>query len=369
MTHRNKSIFSLIVGLGSICAAQSINLPDSICAKNTPVVKVTGTLALGGTEGPAVNSAGDLYFSEPNASKIWKIPASGTIPSQPFISNSNTANGNTIDVQERLVTAQLDKVTRFNADGTVAEVLAQSAGALQLQKVNDLTMGTNGQMYFTNWSGGQVFYRDPTTGITRVVASGYSHANGVFLIEEDSTLFVNEDNPGIIYKYKVAADGSISKRTEFGRANIADGLRIDTHGNVYCAAYGDKSIVVFNAAGVKLGTIDFSAVASNVTNCAFGGTEDKVLYVTTSNAVYKVQLKISGRRLSTIATPIRSAGYSPVIAKPGIDGPVAAYTLDGKIIDRFPSVDAFRKSGRLPGIYVLHHSNTTRPETMVMFNR
>jgi gluconolactonase len=187
--------------------------------------------------------------------------------------------------------------------------LAQSvAGGLQLKNLNDLSMGTKGQLYCTNWDGGQVFYRNPSTGVTQVVASGYTHSNGVFLVEEDSVLFVNEDAPGIIYKYKVAANGTISGRTEFARANITDGLRLDMHGNVYCAAYGDKAFYVFNAAGVKLGKIDLSAVATNVTNCAFGGSDDKTLYMTTSNAVYKVALRIAGRRLSKLVTAVRGEG-------------------------------------------------------------
>jgi gluconolactonase len=354
---------SLIVfGVCSLCFGQKITLPDSICASGTEAVKVTGNLSLSNTEGPAVNSAGDLFFSEPNSSRLWKIPASGPIPTAPLIANSNSSNGSTIDVEERLVTAQQNKVTRFNNDGTVAEVLAQSAGALQLKKVNDLTMGTRGQMYFTNWDGGQVFYRDPSTGVTREVASGYTHSNGVFLIEEDSTLFVNEDAPGIIYKYKVAADGSISKRTEFGRANVTDGLRIDMHGNVYCAAYGDKAIVVFNAAGAKLGTMDFGTVASNVTNCAFGGTDDKTLYVTTSNAVYKVQLKIPGRRLSKLAVsvaPVRWANSGRVAGACNYagKGTIALYTIDGKLLGSYEGHHGIGISRLHRGVFIASYSN------------
>jgi gluconolactonase len=362
MTHLLMRINLFVFGICFLCFGQKITLPDSICASDAEAVKVTGNLSLSNTEGPAVNSAGDLFFSEPNSSRLWKIPASGPNPTAPLIANSSTSNGSTIDVEDKLVTAQQNKVTRFNNDGTVAEVLAQSLGALQLKKVNDLTMGTRGQMYFTNWDGGQVFYRDPSTGVTREVASGYTHSNGVFLIEEDSTLFVNEDTPGIIYKYKVAADGSISKRTEFGRANVTDGLRIDTHGNVYCAAYGDKAIVVFNAVGAKLGTIDFSAVASNVTNCAFGGTDDKTLYVTTSNAVYKVQLKIPGRRLSKLALfvgPVRRAHSGRVTGacNSAGKGTIALYALDGKLLGSYEEHHGIGMSRLYRGVFVAGYSN------------
>jgi outer membrane protein assembly factor BamB len=196
-------------------------------------------------------------------------------------------------------------------------MLAQTGGALQLKNINDLTMGTKGQLYFTNWDGGQVFYRDPTTGTTSVALSGFVHANGIFLVEEDSMIYINEDSPGIIYKYKVGASGALTNRTEFARANVSDGLRVDIHGNVYCAANADKTVCVFNKAGALLGKIDLSAVTQYTTNCAFGGAGDKTLYITGSNAVYKVDLQIPGRRLSTMtgtlggfaARPAAFGGY------------------------------------------------------------
>ena len=302
MKHNDLIAVASVLAFSSLLSAQTITLPDSICKAGTVPIKYSGSMNLNFTEGPAVNAAGDLFFTEPNSSRIWKIPASGTIPTTPFISNSSGANGLTIDVQDRLVAAQQNKVTRYNADGSVQEVLAQSAGALQLKNINDLTMGTKGQLYFTNWDGGQVFYRDPVSGAVTVALSGFVHANGIFLIEEDSTIFINEDSPGIIYKYKVAANGALSNRTEFARANVADGLRIDIHGNVYCAANADKAVCVFNKAGVLLGKIDLSAVTQYTTNCAFGGAGDKTLYITTTNAVYKVDLQIPGRRLSTMLT-------------------------------------------------------------------
>jgi gluconolactonase len=323
--------FSALLAISLLTRAQTVTLPDSICDAGSQVTKVSGSMALNFTEGPAVNRAGDLFFSEPNSSKIWKIPASGDMPTTPFIAASDGANGLAFDGLGKLVAAQQNKVTRFNADGSVAEVLAQSAGSLQLKNVNDLTFGTRGQLYFTNWDGGTVFYRDPSSGTTRVVAEGFTHSNGVFLVEEESLLFVNEDSPGIIYTYHVAEDGSLSQKTEFARANVTDGLRIDTHGNVYCASYGDKAIYVFNKSGESLGRIDLSAVAQYVTNCAFGGTDDRTLYITASNGVYAVGLKIPGRRVSTTVSTVqpRDFGIGRFRAQWHDDG---IYTLQGRSV-------------------------------------
>jgi gluconolactonase len=352
-----------------LCVGQTVSLPESICVSGTQAVKVSGSLNLNNTEGPAVNAAGDLFFTEPGSSKIWKIPANGVIPSAPFLANSEGANGLTIDAHDNLVAAQQNKVTRFKPDGSVAEILAQTNGTVTLGSVNDLTMGTHDQMYFTNWDGGKVFYRDPNTGTTRVVATGYKHSNGVFLIEEDSILFVNEDDPGIIYKYKVAADGSISNRVEFQKAKITDGLRIDTLGNVYCAAYGDKRIEVFNSSGVALGKIDLSAVAANVTNCAFGGTDDKTLYITASSGVYKVQLKIPGRRLGKLTSLIRNSGNAPVFSKNAACGSIKLYSLNGKFLSPVKAHDEIHRMQLGGGAYVLDYSNGTHDKLVLIPGR
>lgn len=302
-----------VLALCCAVVAQTVSLPDSICKAGTVPVKYSGNINLNFTEGPAADAAGDLFFTAPNSSQIWKIPASGAIPAAPFLSNTNGAEGLTFDAQDRLVAGQHGMLTRYNADGSVDEVLAQATASMQFGNINDLTMGTQGQIYFSN-SGSQVFYRDPTTGTVSVAATGFAYSNGIFLVEEDSMMYV-DDNGGtnLIYKYHVTANGALSNRTQFATVNVPDGIRVDIDGNVYCAANGDKTVVVFNKSGVLLGKIDLSAVTQYTTNCAFGGPGNKTLYITGSNAVYAVTMQIPGRRLSTMITGAArgNAGRAP----------------------------------------------------------
>ncbi len=313
MKHSTLTVAAAVLVFWGMLSAQTVSLPDSICKAGTVPVKYSGNMNLNFTEGPAANAAGDLFFTAPNSSQIWEIPASGTIPTTPYLSNTNGAEGLTFDAQDRLVAGQHGMLTRYNADGSVQEVLAQATASMQFGNINDLTMGTQGQIYFTN-SGSQVFYRDPTTGTVSVAASGFAYSNGIFLVEEDSMMYI-VDNGGtnLIYKYHVAPNGALSNRTQFAAVNVPDGIRVDIDGNVYCAANGDKTVCVFNKSGVQLGKVDLSAVTQYTTNCTFGGVGNKTLYITGSNAVYAVDLQIPGRRLSTMITNAVcwNAGHAP----------------------------------------------------------
>jgi gluconolactonase len=52
------------------------------------------------------------------------------------------------------------------------------------------------------------------------------------------------------------------------------------------------SIQVYAPAGTKLGSV---AVASSLSNMAFGGSEGKTLYITAGRALYSLDMSLPGR--------------------------------------------------------------------------
>ena len=56
-------------------------------------------------------------------------------------------------------------------------------------------------------------------------------------------------------------------------------MAIDCAGNLYVAVPSSGNVVVVSPSGTSLGTITVSGVGA-VTNCAFGGTDHKTLYIT-----------------------------------------------------------------------------------------
>jgi gluconolactonase len=83
-----------------------------------------------------------------------------------------------------------------------------------------------------------------------------------------------------------------------------DGLKVDTAGNVYCAAGcatgncgGSAGIYILDLRGKKLGRIVHGY--PETTNIAFGGDDWKTLYFTTRNTLGSVNLKIAGLPVPT----------------------------------------------------------------------
>jgi gluconolactonase len=68
---------------------------------------------------------------------------------------------------------------------------------------------------------------------------------------------------------------------------------VDIERNIYGAAGGGKTggIHIFNPSGQKVG---FVPIPETPTNCVFGDSDRKTLYVTAGKSVYRVRLNIKG---------------------------------------------------------------------------
>merc|ERR1712050_399984 len=90
-----------------------------------------------------------------------------------------------------------------------------------------------------------------------------------------------------IWKYSVAADGSISDKTEFYNFALhpatpeanddSDGMRTDVQGNLYVTRNGGGKISVLSPTGQLLKELSLPNIAA-VTNLAFGGANGTTIY-------------------------------------------------------------------------------------------
>lgn len=338
-------------------------LPDSIMDPGTRINWVKKMAAY--CEGPCMAPDGHLYFTEQRSQStpewpIWKInpgdPAdTGTV----FLRNSSEANGMNFDAQGRLVAAQNGKVTRFEPGGGQT-VLAASGQGADFGLANDLSIASNGSFYFTDLNS-DIFHVD-TTGKLTVAYANAQGANGIELVEEKGLVYVNEGYSNQIRRYHVNPDGSLAAPETFFNQTGPDGLTLDAHGNFYVASYTLGTLNVFNAAGRKIGMITMTAkgnydtfpgTEANTSNCAFGGPDNKTLYISGDGGIYSIRLKIPGRRQpgypsslrgriaggSAFGRPIRISGFAgtpgprallwPLAAAVGTGGEVGATVAYG----------------------------------------
>ena len=114
------------------------------------------------TEGPVAGPDGNLYFSDIPENRIYRVLADGTV--EPFLENTDGANGLAFDAQGRLIAAQgaAGQIGAFDMEGNVT-VLARGTDD-DPYRPNDLILDTQGGIYLpTPVSGRRLRHPRPAT--------------------------------------------------------------------------------------------------------------------------------------------------------------------------------------------------------------
>jgi len=276
------------------------------------------------TEGPAVDREGNVYFTELVAQRIMKLSAKGVLST--FREHSNNANGLLIDPQGRLIacegaesqrTGELRKfkpqVTRTDLGTGKMEVLADNYQGKPFVGPNDVTIDSKGRLYFTDLPGGAVYRLDGPGHLARILAApDVQRPNGIQISPDDKQLYLIEANQAeggarMIRAYDLRPDGTVANMRvhyNFYPGRSADGMSIDTQGNLYASAGMNQlrgtSETLANKAGVYVISpqgklLKFIPIPEDfITNNAFGGPDMKTLYVTAGKTLYKVRTDIAG---------------------------------------------------------------------------
>ena len=317
-----KSLLRILFVLGALlsvipAAAQTdtIALPDSIWSSTDSVAWVSKVPAY--CEGPAYEAAtGYVYFTRQigNSTANWPIMrVKPGVDSAVVWYNAKQNNGLFFDPQNRLVTCQNGQLSRLVPNSTdglgmLDSVLTTFTSTTQS---NDLYIGRAGDIYFSGYNDGKVYYLN-TQRVLSTVATGVSSSNGIEWLQclDSNAVYVNGSGSSIVYRYeRDPATGALSNRTSFITGVQADGGTFDSHGNRYVASYGNGEIRVYNNGGTYLGRIAlrkqkgvYDSVASsgrtgkqgNADNCLFGGPDMKTLYITGDGGLFSIPLKIPG---------------------------------------------------------------------------
>jgi gluconolactonase len=271
----------------------------------------------GNVEGPVwVGDA--LYVSEMNddsydsqnprvnRSRILKLAAGDQV--SVFVADSGS-NGLAVDRTGSLVAAvhKDGTLTRFALPGGQATPLVTTFMGARFDSPNDLAIRSDGTIYFSDPS-----YQAPDSlpqAATRVyrVPNGSTNAEPIpsaaspdtFNNPNGVTLSIGED---FLYvaastgrRYPVMPDGTLGAGESFPASSGGDGMTVDCAGNLYVAR--QRNVVVYTPAGQMIGSIPVPEVQS-ATNVAFGGTDQKTLFVTglgDRKGLFRLTLDIPGR--------------------------------------------------------------------------
>jgi gluconolactonase len=293
--------FLLTVLIAQYTKANSQVGLDSILSNNTKLEKLSGGFEF--IEGPVWNRRGFLLFSDIGANTIYKWTPDGQISI--FRHPAGHSNGNTLDLEGRLITAEHDRrLVRTENDGKLT-VLAERYENKRLNSPNDVVTKSDGSIYFTDPPYGigkdkeelgfYGVYKLSADRTLRLLTQEMVRPNGLAFSPDEKKLYVSDSQKQHILVFQVKPDGTLDNGQVFAQLpgstdkGVPDGMKVDVQGNVYCS--GSGGIWVFSPNAQLLSKI---IVPDVVTNLAWGDKDYKTLYITASNSLYKIRLNIAG---------------------------------------------------------------------------
>ncbi len=231
-----------------------------------------------------------------------------------FRKPSHKANGNTYDLQGRLLTCEhaTSRVTRTELDGTVV-ILASHYNGKELNSPNDIVVKSDGAIYFSDPVYGRrervgiprpqdlnfqaTFRLDPISNTLIPLVSDFENPNGLCFSLDEKQLYVNDSPRRHIRVFDVLPDGTLTNGRVWADVNgegkgVPDGMKFDSAGNLFCA--GPGALYIFDGNANLLGQVP---MPEQVANFAWGDDDLCSLYITASTTLYRLRVNVPGRAL------------------------------------------------------------------------
>jgi gluconolactonase len=300
-----------VLGLPLILAAQKAKdfrleplSPKFLELIDREVKLQTVATGFGFTEGPMWDAAGFLYVSDETINKVFRVFPNGK---KEEVIALGDPDGNTFDRQHRLIdcASVLRAIIEVTPDGKY-KVLADRYDGKRLNSPNDVIIGPDGAIYFTDPTLDLVtgekqeipfqgVYRLDESGRVQLLTRDLTQPNGLAFSPDGKKFYVDDSEQRNIRVYDVGADGMLTNGRIFGEEpgskneGVPDGIKVDKNGNLFVT--GPKGIWVWDAKGNHLGTIVMPEQPANLT---WGDKEYRTLFITATTSVYRLQTKTQG---------------------------------------------------------------------------
>lgn len=254
-------------------------------------------------EGPAFDAQGNLFFVDIAWGRIFRADPSGNV--NLVTEYDGEPNGLKVMADGSLLVADYKNGLMAIDPKTGAVTPHCTRYRLEAFKgVNDLCVSKNGTVWFTDQ--GQTGLQDPTGRIFRLkpdgaldcFLGGIPSPNGLVLNKDESILFIAVTRGNNVWRAPIMPDGMPSKVGVFIQLSGGggpDGMALTADGGLVVAHAGMGSVWVFSPLGEPLYRVRCETGITS-TNVAFGGGQNRDLYITESESghILKARLPLPG---------------------------------------------------------------------------
>ena len=255
-------------------------------------------------EGPSFDREGNLWVVDIPWGRLLKITPSGEV--SVGAEYDGEPNGLKFHKDGRaFICDHKNGIMVFDPKTGQVDPFLERASLERFKATNDLVFARNGDIYFTDQ--GQTSLADPTGRLYRLRTDGRLEClldnipspNGLVLNKAENVLFLAVTRANAIWKITLLANGDIAKvgtYIQMSGGNGPDGLAIDEDDNLAVCHVGFGAVWLFSARGEPMLRID-APDGLMTTNCAYGGPDNKTLYITESKTgtVLSAPMPVPGR--------------------------------------------------------------------------
>lgn len=258
-------------------------------------------------EGPSFDRDGNLYVVDIPFGRLFRVSPAGEW--SVVAEYDGWPNGSAIhkdgtvyiaDQKHGIVT--IDPVTGAMMPFLVHDHLEGFRGC------NDLVFASNGDLYFTDQ--GQTGLQDPTGRVFRHRTDGRLEKivdfapspNGLALSPDEKTLWLCVTRANAVWRVPLLDDGRVTKVGTYVQLSGGmgpDGMAVDEQGGIAVAHVAAGNVWIFSRTGEPLYRIVSPTGGLFFTNVAFGGPDNRYLYIVDSDTatILRAELPVPGLKL------------------------------------------------------------------------
>jgi len=257
-------------------------------------------------EGPSFDRQGNLFVTDIPFGRVFKITPGGDI--SVVVEYDGEPNGLKFHRDGRaFITDHKHGLMVLDVNTGKIEPFYDRPLLTRFRGVNDLFFGAQGDIYFTDQ--GQTGLHDPSGRLYRLRANGQLDCildnipspNGLVLNGDENVVMLAVTRANCVWRVPLMKDGTTSKvgmAIQMTGGFGPDGMAIDAENNLAVCHVGLGVVWLFSALGEPMLRIN-SPTGKLVTNCAYGGKDNKQLFITESKTgtILVADMPVQGRTM------------------------------------------------------------------------